>query len=146
MGSASAPGNGVFAGTAVSPQHASCAIFSAIGCPFLRYGRSRARRSGAVRGGMIIVGFRQFGVRFIDSKHAGYGYVEPADVIPCDGGPRDLLGFYEAAVEADTVDTTSRLYWSDGALADCVRVDDLMLDELSRKSLPFAPGNRLAVL
>jgi hypothetical protein len=142
-------------------MHRSCALYSAISCPWLKSSRSRGRRSDVVRSDdMIIRGLARHGAVFTDagplldtfSANAApllvYGYVDPVEVIPC-GSWRDLLPAYEAAVAAESIDTATRLHWGpddDDRLADCARADETTLTRLLEAAVPFVPGQRLALL
>lgn len=129
--------DGVFMAPGASPMHRACAIYAAIVCPWLKTRRSRGRRSGLIRGEMVIAGFESYGVVMHTPEHPTfltYGYVDPVDVIPCGSGWKDLLPEYEKALTDEKIDTAP-LYWTDGAedqarLAECARMDEMTLNEL----------------
>jgi hypothetical protein len=146
----------VFTAQGASPMHRTCAIYAAIVCPWLRTPRSRGRRSGLIRGEMVIAGFERYGVVMDTPEHPTfltYGYTDPVDVIPCGSGWNDFLPEYEKALNDEKIDDPAPLYWTDGAedqtrLAEYAQMDEKMLNELWYAAFPvfLGPGPRLALL
>jgi hypothetical protein len=133
----------VFLAPGVSPMHRSCAIYSAIVCPWLKSPRSRGRRTGLLRGEMLIAGFQRYGVAMHTPEHPTfltYGYVDPVEVIACGSDWNDLLPEYEKALTDEKIDA-DRLYWTDGVedqarLAEYARMDETVLNDLWYDAVP----------
>jgi hypothetical protein len=155
------PGD-VFANSAPGPLHKSCAYFTCLVCPFLLYPTSRARaehKAGDRRGDAEIIGFHKYGRAYYDKKTRWgtldlWGYCDVAERIPFVTW-KDLLPFYDQVVAADAevIDTSTRLYWSDSPtdtyrLRECSRADELKLKMLRGSAFTRTNGYwyRLALL
>jgi hypothetical protein len=143
--------SGVFTNWIPGPMHKSCAIYSAVSCPFFRYPTSRERRPGAhaLRGEAKILAFHGYGsAYFAETQRWGtyhlFAYSELVERIPF-GNSRDLLPLFNEAVAADAarIDLGTRLYWGDSAadqqrLMECKEVDDAKILEELRLEHPLA--------
>ncbi|BCZ24856.1 hypothetical protein MYSE111917_16605 [Mycobacterium senriense] len=109
----------LFAGA--NAMHRSCAIYSAVVCPFLRHNISRRRLTDhSTRGQAFVAGFNGYGL-FNPPGHASaptasaavlLGYFDLAEELPAN----TCAANYRAAVAADAklkFTTTPRLYWTD---------------------------------
>lgn len=115
------------------PQHRSCAIYSAIKCPYLRYEESRGRFGGTTRQMAAVVGFQRyetFSDGTIFDMRLGqlvpmvmFRHLQPVEVIRYGRGD-ELLSIYPQAVEADArrIDMARQLYWTDSP-SDRVELD-----------------------
>jgi len=143
---------GVYTTTIPGPMHKSCALYSALVCPFFKYPTSRERRSDthALRGDAAVLVFNGYGEAFFaeptwwGAYHA-FAYSELVERIPFGPSRRDLLPLYEAAVveDAKVIDTSTALYWGRSAadqqrLAECKEADDVYLLEKLRLDHPLA--------
>lgn len=130
-------------------MHKSCAVYASIVCPFLRTSRATRRSDGMRRGDAEIVRYAQYGVAFFD-EHSDWpvtwGYLDPVESITFKSW-RDLLPVYDDIVE--TVDTNTRLYWTDDKQLDGIaRQDEIRLAALRATALTHVRGYvyRLALL
>ena len=125
------------------PAHLSCAFYTAIVCPYLRYATSKARlgRSGhRPRGRAVIVGFDHHGlVKLPETTRVLFGYFGIAEEIPLDDH-RTFHAKYSAAVAADAerdFTTTPRLYWTDSP-DDTQRLGKMWVTHTTDLSATFA--------
>jgi hypothetical protein len=150
---------GVFTHPSPGPMHASCAAYSTMACPFLKYRQSRRRSARQVmRGKAEIVGFGNYGLVFFTEPNRRGELRNWAYFGQCEGIPyvswKDVAAMYDEMVAADAkiIDTKLRLYWTNSApdrarLMQCARIDHVRLLQL-RGSIRNVNGYayRLAVL
>lgn len=143
---------GVFTSRGPGPTHRSCAIYSALVCPFFKYPTSRERRpdTHALRGDAAVLVFNGYGEAFFAEPtrwgtYHTFAYSELVERIPFGPSRRDLLPLYNEAVAADAagIDTSTRLYWGRSAadqqrLIECKEADDVYLLEKLRLDHPLA--------
>jgi hypothetical protein len=143
---------GVFTTWIPGPMHKSCALYSALVCPFFKYPTSRERRPQhhALRGDAAVLGFDGYGqAYFAEPTQWGvyhlFAYAELVERIPFGHSRRDLLALYDDAVAADAagIDLGTRLYWGDSPadqqrLMECKEADDVYLLEKLRLEHPLA--------
>lgn len=148
---------GVFTNHSPGPMHKSCAVFSALSCPYLRHPTSRARKT-TPRGEAAVMGFHQYGIAFFTEPTTPFGtlwlwgYTGPAEHTPFVSA-RELLPAYDQAICADAqvIDLPSRLYWladNDPRLKACAQSDEVRLKMLRPGALTSVGGYlyRLALL
>lgn len=156
---------GLVTRTSPSPMHESCALYTTLTCPFLRYETSRSRPKETNRGAGAIVGFHQYGVFLTCNCPGGdcmatrmwvydWAYFDVAEGHSYRSW-KDNLELYEAAVAADAevIDTSTRLSWSDSSadaesLLGATIADLLALKRLRANASTEIDGHtyRLAVL
>lgn len=110
------PGD-VWTSTGIGPLHKSCAIYSAIHCPYMKYPTSvRRLQDGSPRGHAIITGHRRHGLYFHSEPISGWAghawshcYVDAVESIHFETW-RDLIPAYEDAI-TEKVDVSTRLFW-----------------------------------
>ncbi|OBH28061.1 hypothetical protein A5692_23525 [Mycobacterium sp. E342] len=104
-------------------MHRSCAIYSAMVCPYLRHRRARRHRLRPWeirRGRAEVLGFDHRGIGFFTetptnaSDNRAWAYFGLAESIPY-GSWRELWPLYDDAIAADgkIIDYSSRLHWTD---------------------------------
>lgn len=140
---------GLFVSASIGPMHRECALYSACGCPFLRYPSSTQKMQSPNpgfagnktfnRGPAQIVGFRRYGVYFLaDATEYGqrwaWGYLDPAERIPYVTF-KDVARLYESAVESSAIDTTGRLYFRAESTADRRHLEELNQGDVIRLSM-----------
>jgi hypothetical protein len=146
---------GVFTTWIPGPMHRSCALYSALVCPFFKYPTSRERRPNvphALRGDAAVLVFNGYGSAYFPEPtrwgtHHLFAYAELVERIPF-GNSRDLLPLYNEAVAADAagIDLGTRLYWGDSPadqqrLKECKEVDDVKILEELRHDHPAAAAH-----
>jgi hypothetical protein len=122
---------GIFTSRLPGPAHRSCAIYSALVCPFFKYPTSRRHHGGSqARGDAVILAFSGCGSAYF-AEHTetewgpySFAYSELVERIEF-GASKELRPLYEAAVAADAkvIDISTRLYWG-GGLADQQRLEE----------------------
>ncbi|MGA9490599.1 MAG: hypothetical protein WBV80_10160 [Mycobacterium sp.] len=144
-------GDGVYTTWIPGPMHKSCALYSALVCPFFKYPTSRERRPDAhgLRGEAAVLVFNGYGEAYFPEPtrfgtYVEFAYSELVERIPF-GRSRDLLPLYDAAVaeDAEVIDTSTRLYWGGSPadqqrLRECKEVDDVYLLDKLRLDFPLA--------
>lgn len=143
----------------LGPVHQSCAVYSAMVCPWLQYPTSQTRydpESGKTkRGEAAIVQFGRYGIFFGNGGTRAtwsIGHYDLAEYAPF-GASTELESLYTEAVSADVkvIDLSSRLYWGagdTGRLLECARSDQLSLSRLRASAFTQVNGYnyRLALL
>lgn len=139
------------------PMHKSCAIYSAMACPWLQYPNSKTKyrqdREKVKRGQAAIVEFGQYGIAFFEKgTHDtwAFGYYDDTEWVRY-GTYKELRPWYVEAVAADAklIDCATRLYWADNTgLTECSRRDKPTLVRLRTSAVTWVNGYgyRLAVL
>jgi len=132
---------GVFTSRGPGPTHRSCAMYSALVCPFFKYPTSRRHNRGSeARGDAVILAFAGFGsAYFAELTETEWGpylfaYSELVERIEF-GASKVLRPLYEAAVAADAkvIDVSTRLYWGSvpadqQRLMECRQADNVTIN------------------
>jgi hypothetical protein len=153
---------GLFGVPGIAGMHRECALYSAVACKFLKYGRSRRRRehfaSGTTRDHGAIIGFRCYGLLFdtpptLWGQRWQWAYLGVTERIQLTTW-RDLVELYDDAVAASKIDTSTRLYWREDSdadrqhLHDCSTADNLQFKVMRVSALTLVGGHsyKLAML
>lgn len=138
----------------MGPAHKSCIIYSSLICPLLHNKSARSRTRDFTRGPAEIGAFRNCGIAaFPEAEwyvHPGKSPVAYYQHIgrnvpfgPC----KELLPLYDDAIAADAefIDTSTRLYWSDSSdderqLAYCAHRDRLRITAARNGSRVYVDG------
>jgi hypothetical protein len=103
--------DGVYVSGGVAPMHRSCALFSALTCPWLSTATSRGRRFHRLRGAMTIRGFAQWGdacpIRDPSLEALEYVYFDEIEAIDCGASWHDID--VDSADLHEDVDVSTRL-------------------------------------
>lgn len=135
---------GDFYTTQFAPYHFSCALFSAMQCPFLRYRGSVNRRHAdraITRGVAQVAGFRHYGLPLDGPwiEHYSDSWLGPPPIAYWGAAQtieyetwKELIPLYEQAVEddAETIVVDDACYWEVGDnlnLERCYRRDQLQM-------------------
>ena len=157
---------GLFTSPDPGPMHRSCAVYSTLVCPFMKYETSRHRipeYKGGTRGEAGIFGFRQYGVAFFTepvnrglgaTTLRAWGYLDPVERAPF-ASWKETLPLYGGALadDAKVIDTSTRWDWSDSPaherhLKEIARHDEAQLRLLRMRAMRCVNGYwyRLAML
>jgi hypothetical protein len=131
---------GVFTSRPPGPAHKSCAIYSALVCPFFKYATSRRHHGGSeARGDGVLLAFAGCGSAYFAEPLEGganyaFAYTELEQRIHFEAS-RDLVALYDDAIalDAKVIDTSTRLYWSDSPadrqrLMECKQADNVTIN------------------